>query len=152
MLIRCLLHCLRHIKMGYLFCFGFLVISLKIKQKSSSLISPFQAEILVHEADDIAEGIVQVIAIHEIKNLVMGSAANSDMTYLASETANKVMQEANLSCKLWFVYNENLIFTREVNSYNVTPTPTSSTSTRSNNESTREEKMYVGSFEVILRP
>ncbi|XP_078169067.1 U-box domain-containing protein 57-like [Carex rostrata] len=73
----------------------------------------FQVEKLVHKADDIADGVVQIIAKHGISNLVMGSTANSDMTDLASETAIKVRREANLSCKLWFVSNGNLIFTRD---------------------------------------
>ncbi|KAJ3689813.1 hypothetical protein LUZ61_018977 [Rhynchospora tenuis] len=82
----------------------------------------FRAEEFLHIAYDIniAQGIMQVSAHHGAKNLVMESAANSDMTDLASETANKVMKEASPSCKLWFVSDGNLIFTREVNSDKLT--------------------------------
>jgi hypothetical protein len=38
-------------------------------------VSQFRAEKLVHAANNIAEGIVQVIAKHGTKNLVMRSAA-----------------------------------------------------------------------------
>ncbi|KAJ3689814.1 hypothetical protein LUZ61_018978 [Rhynchospora tenuis] len=96
----------------------------------------FQAEKLVHIADDIAEGIMEVIAQHGTKNFVMRSAANSDMTDLASETAINVMREAHLSCKLWFVSDGNLIFTREVNSDRLTPAPTSAARSQSNGQST----------------
>ncbi|KAJ1693737.1 hypothetical protein LUZ63_010435 [Rhynchospora breviuscula] len=114
----------------------------------------FQAEKFVHIADNIAEGIMQVIARHGARNLVMESAANSDMTDLASEIANQVVQEASPSCKLWFVSDGNLIFTREVNSDKLTLAQTneersewtgqstvesSSSSGRSNSESSTEE-------------
>ncbi|XP_078156087.1 U-box domain-containing protein 70-like [Carex rostrata] len=111
-------------------------------------------------ADNIAEGIVQVIAQHGANNLVMRSAADRDMM---DETANKVMQKANRSCKLWFDSAGKLVFTREVNSGNLTPAPasearsnrngrpteaSSSTSARSNNEPTTEEMLQEASKEA----
>ncbi|KAJ3689817.1 hypothetical protein LUZ61_018981 [Rhynchospora tenuis] len=123
----------------------------------------FSAEKLVYMADEIAEGIIELIARHEVKNLVMKSAANIQMMELASETANEVMLEADMSCKLWFVYDGDLIFTREANSDNLTPAPppverllsteqsnqnfieaSSSISDQSNGEAPFEEQIVLG--------
>ncbi|KAJ4803018.1 U-box domain-containing protein kinase family protein [Rhynchospora pubera] len=122
----------------------------------------FSAEKLVYTADEIAEGIIELIARYEVKNLVMKSAANIQMMELASETANEVMLEADMSCKLWFVYDGDLIFTREANSDKLTPAPppverlllteqsnqnfieaSSSTSDRSNGEAPFKEQDIV---------
>ncbi|KAJ3689816.1 hypothetical protein LUZ61_018980 [Rhynchospora tenuis] len=89
----------------------------------------FQAEKLVHMAEDFARGIIEVITQHGPKNLVMGKAANRD-------DASIVIQEANLSCKLWFISNGNLVFTREVNFDKLNPAPTSSMRSQSNGQTT----------------
>ncbi|KAJ4784655.1 U-box domain-containing protein kinase family protein [Rhynchospora pubera] len=104
----------------------------------------FQAEKFLYRADDIAQGIMRVIALHGAKNLVMESAANSDMTDLASEIANKVMQEASPSCKLWFVSDGNLIFTREVNSDKLTPARKHEERSQWNGQSTVESSSSSG--------
>ncbi|KAJ3689815.1 hypothetical protein LUZ61_018979 [Rhynchospora tenuis] len=93
------------------------------KYISHCAIYKFRAEKLVHVADNVADGIVQVISQYGTKNLVMRSSTNSGMTDLASETAKKVMQKAHRSCKLWFFTGGNLIFTREVYSYKLTSAP-----------------------------
>ncbi|KAJ1693739.1 hypothetical protein LUZ63_010437 [Rhynchospora breviuscula] len=89
----------------------------------------FQAEKLVHIAEDFAGGIIEVITQHGPKNLVMRKAANRD-------DASIVMREANLSCKLWFISDGNLVFTREVNFDKLNPAPTSSERSQSNGQST----------------
>ncbi|KAJ3681242.1 hypothetical protein LUZ60_015731 [Juncus effusus] len=102
----------------------------------------FKAEKLVHVSDDIAEGLSHLIAQNGIKNLVMRAIPNREMNGIVSETGRKVIQEANSSCKIWFVYDGGLIFTREPNTYWLTkPTEqpnqassstSASTSSRSN--------------------
>ncbi|KAJ4777780.1 U-box domain-containing protein kinase family protein [Rhynchospora pubera] len=108
----------------------------------------FRAEKLVHTADDIAEGIMQVIARHGAKNLVMESASNSDMMDLASEIANKVTQEACPSCKLWFVSDGNLIFTRGVNSDKLTLPRTHEERSQWNGQFTVESSSISGGSNI----
>ncbi|KAH7669528.1 Adenine nucleotide alpha hydrolases-like protein [Dioscorea alata] len=77
----------------------------------------FQAEKLVIETDDVAKGLIEVISQHRITNLVMGAAADKQyskkMKAPKSKTAINVQQQADQSCKIWFVCKGNLICTRD---------------------------------------
>ncbi|KAK3144001.1 hypothetical protein QOZ80_4AG0307630 [Eleusine coracana subsp. coracana] len=69
------------------------------------------------QKDDIAEGILELIALHGIKKLVMGAAADKNysktMKAPTSKTALRIMDRAAPSCKIWFTCKEFLIVTRE---------------------------------------
>ncbi|GJN26758.1 hypothetical protein PR202_gb14716 [Eleusine coracana subsp. coracana] len=72
------------------------------------------------QKDDIAEGILELIALHGIKKLVMGAAADKNysktMKAPTSKTALRIMDRAAPSCKIWFTCKEFLIVTRSQNS------------------------------------
>ncbi|XP_072973244.1 U-box domain-containing protein 33-like [Typha angustifolia] len=76
-----------------------------------------RAEKLVIEMDDIDRGIVMLVAQLGIAELVMGAAADehctNEMKIPFSKTALSVQQQADPSCKIWFVSKGNLIYTRE---------------------------------------
>ncbi|XP_062185119.1 U-box domain-containing protein 33-like [Phragmites australis] len=71
------------------------------------------------EKDDIAEGIMELIALHGITKLIMGAAADKNysktMKAPKSKTALKIMEGAAPSCKIWFTCKGSLIVTREAN-------------------------------------
>uniref|UniRef100_A0A6N2KCD2 Uncharacterized protein n=1 Tax=Salix viminalis TaxID=40686 RepID=A0A6N2KCD2_SALVM len=75
------------------------------------------ADILWIEMDDIAKGIVEVIAQGNIRWLVMGAAADKyyskKLGELKSKKAIFVCQQAPTSCHIWFVCRGSLIYTRE---------------------------------------
>ncbi|KAF8412250.1 hypothetical protein HHK36_000210 [Tetracentron sinense] len=79
--------------------------------------APVQAEKLDIEMDNIEKGIVELIAQHEIRKLVMGAAADKHyskkMTEPKSKKAIFVQQQAHFSCPIWFVCKGNLIYMRE---------------------------------------
>ncbi|KAJ4784647.1 U-box domain-containing protein kinase family protein [Rhynchospora pubera] len=79
----------------------------------------FKWEKLIFGSDDIANGIVDLIALKEIKKLIMGAAEDRHYSMRMIEpTSNKakfVMNRADPSCTIWFVCKGNLIFTRESN-------------------------------------
>ncbi|XP_017697851.2 U-box domain-containing protein 33-like [Phoenix dactylifera] len=92
--------------------------------------SKVRAEKLVIESDDIGKGLVELIAQHGITQLVMGAkkrklvmGAAADKHYsrkmkeLRSNTALSVQQQADPSCKIWFVCRGNLICIREGSQY-----------------------------------
>ncbi|CAL9081883.1 unnamed protein product, partial [Musa acuminata var. zebrina] len=85
--------------------------------KRCSIIKEVQAEKLVIEADDVCQGLVQLIAQHKITNLVMGAAADKKFSKKMKEPMSKkallVQEQADPSCNLWFVCKGNLICTRE---------------------------------------
>ncbi|XP_078155684.1 U-box domain-containing protein 70-like isoform X2 [Carex rostrata] len=87
----------------------------------------FRAEKLVHMADDIAEGIVQVIAQHGTKNLVMRSAADREMNShnLTPAPTSEVRFHRNGGAEA-----------------------SSSRSTRSNSESTTEEMLQEATIKA----
>ncbi|XP_042433976.1 U-box domain-containing protein 33-like isoform X2 [Zingiber officinale] len=76
-----------------------------------------KAEKLVIEKEDVAKGLIELIASHGITKLVMGAAAEKNykrkMKALRSEKALSVQRHAHPSCKIWFVCKGNLICTRE---------------------------------------
>ncbi|XP_020274864.1 U-box domain-containing protein 33-like [Asparagus officinalis] len=76
-----------------------------------------KAEKLVIEMDDIGKGIVELIAQHGIKKLIMGAAADRQYSKKLkgpkSKTAISVERNADQSCKIWFVCKGNLICTRD---------------------------------------
>ncbi|PKA48043.1 U-box domain-containing protein 33 [Apostasia shenzhenica] len=76
-----------------------------------------RADKLVIEMDDVAKGIVELIAQYGITSLVMGAAADKHyskrMKAPRSRTATTVKQLADPSCRIWFVCKGNLICTRE---------------------------------------
>ncbi|XP_018684785.2 U-box domain-containing protein 33 isoform X1 [Musa acuminata AAA Group] len=72
---------------------------------------------LVIEKDDVRKGLVELVAQHGITQLVMGAAADKyysrRMKGPRSKTALAVQQQADPSCKIWFVCKGNLICTRD---------------------------------------
>ncbi|XP_020687134.1 U-box domain-containing protein 33 [Dendrobium catenatum] len=79
--------------------------------------SMFRAEKLVVENDDVGLAIVELVASHRIKMLVMGAAADRHfsrkMTSPKSKIAITVQQNAHSLCKIWFVCKGQLICTRD---------------------------------------
>ncbi|KAF7821883.1 U-box domain-containing protein 32 isoform X1 [Senna tora] len=97
-----------------------------------------QANKLLIEMDSIEKGIVQAIAQHNIRWLVMGAAADryhsgpdtkesitgkqnfhlygevSDLAEEESKKAVLVLEQASVSCNIWFIYKGNLICTRRM--------------------------------------
>ncbi|XP_042509789.1 U-box domain-containing protein 33-like isoform X2 [Macadamia integrifolia] len=78
-----------------------------------------RAETIYIEKDNIGEGIVELIIQRGIKKLVMGAAADKHysrkMTGLKSKKAIFVREKAHVSCHIWFVCKELLMYTREGN-------------------------------------
>ncbi|CAN6249708.1 unnamed protein product [Urochloa humidicola] len=78
--------------------------------------------------DDIAKGIIELIALHGITKLVVGAASDKNysktMKAPTSKTALKIMEGAASSCKIWFTCKGSLIFTRE-DKEEVPPVPSS---------------------------
>ncbi|KAF6157756.1 hypothetical protein GIB67_037329 [Kingdonia uniflora] len=76
-----------------------------------------RAEKLDIEKDSIEKGIVELVAEHKIKRLVMGAAVDKHhskrITVLKSKKAVFVSQQADTSCSIWFVCKGLLIQTRE---------------------------------------
>ncbi|KAF8380225.1 hypothetical protein HHK36_027707 [Tetracentron sinense] len=76
-----------------------------------------RAEKLDIQMDNIGKGIVELVAQHEIRKLVMGAAADKHyskrMTEPKSKKAAFVRQQAHLSCHIWFVCKGYLVYTRE---------------------------------------
>ncbi|KAJ8470492.1 hypothetical protein OPV22_024835 [Ensete ventricosum] len=72
---------------------------------------------LVIERDDVRKGLVELVAQHGITQLVMGAAADKyysrRMKGPRSKTALALQQQADPSCKIWFVCKGNLICTRD---------------------------------------
>ncbi|XP_061364478.1 U-box domain-containing protein 32 [Gastrolobium bilobum] len=75
-----------------------------------------QAYKLLIERDDIEKGIVEAIAKHNIRWLVMGAAADrynlGKLAEQESEKAILVCEKALLSCNIWFICKGSLICTR----------------------------------------
>ncbi|XP_048531037.1 U-box domain-containing protein 33-like [Triticum urartu] len=75
-----------------------------------------QAEKLVVESEDVAEGLVQLITAHHITALVMGAAADKhytkEMRALKSKKARAVEQRAEPSCKIWYICKGTLVYRR----------------------------------------
>ncbi|XP_073012229.1 U-box domain-containing protein 33-like isoform X2 [Typha latifolia] len=126
-----------------------------------------RAEKLVIEMDDIDRGIVMLVAQHGIAELVMGAAADehctNEMKIPFSKTALSVQQQADPSCKIWFVSKGNLIYTREAclsgssteRSQKARPSYTTSQSERSSSRSLPDgqvksiDLMYGSTQEVV---
>ncbi|XP_047321779.1 U-box domain-containing protein 32 isoform X2 [Impatiens glandulifera] len=75
-----------------------------------------QASSIWIQMDAVEKGIVESIAQHDIRWLVMGAAADNyyskTMSEIKSKKANFVRHQAPLSCHIWFICNQNLIYTR----------------------------------------
>ncbi|GFY84183.1 U-box domain-containing protein kinase family protein [Actinidia rufa] len=75
-----------------------------------------QAGKVCAETDNVEKGILQIIAQHDIRWLVMGAAADKHYSKKLSEVKSKkatfVCQQAPVSCSIWFVCNGCLIYTR----------------------------------------
>ncbi|KAG6469833.1 hypothetical protein ZIOFF_070766 [Zingiber officinale] len=86
-----------------------------------SSIKEVQVEKLVIEADDIGQGLLQLISQHRITNLVMGAAGDKHYTNNMKEPKSRkalmLQQEAASLCKIWFICKGNLICTREAELY-----------------------------------
>ncbi|KAL6651189.1 hypothetical protein ACP70R_010114 [Stipagrostis hirtigluma subsp. patula] len=69
------------------------------------------------QKDNIAEGIMELIALHGITKLVVGAAADKNysktMKAPTSKTALTIMEGAAPSCRIWFTCKGFLIATRE---------------------------------------
>ncbi|XP_043716969.1 U-box domain-containing protein 33-like [Telopea speciosissima] len=78
-----------------------------------------RADMIYIEKDNIEEGIVELITQRGMKKLVMGAAADKQysrrMTELKSKKAIFVREKAHVSCHIWFVCKDFLIYTREGN-------------------------------------
>ncbi|XP_078148445.1 U-box domain-containing protein 33-like isoform X2 [Carex rostrata] len=76
-----------------------------------------KAELLVTESDDIVKGLVSLISQHRVTELVMGAAADKyyskKLKAPTSKKALAVNEQANPSCKIWFISSGNLICIRE---------------------------------------
>lgn len=76
-----------------------------------------QAEKLVVESDDVAEGLVKIISEHHVTALVMGAAADKHYTKkmkaLNSKKARVVEQKADPSCKIWYICKGTLVCRRK---------------------------------------
>ncbi|XP_062120383.1 U-box domain-containing protein 32 isoform X2 [Humulus lupulus] len=68
------------------------------------------------EADNIEKGIIEIIARHDVRWLIMGAAAdeyyNETLADLKSKKAVFVSQQAASSCHIWFICKGHLIYTR----------------------------------------
>ncbi|PON44186.1 Mitogen-activated protein kinase kinase kinase [Trema orientale] len=68
------------------------------------------------ETDNVEKGIVELIAQHDVRCLVMGAAAdkyyNERLADLKSKKAVFVCQQAARSCHIWFTCKGHLIYTR----------------------------------------
>ncbi|KAK9914280.1 hypothetical protein M0R45_038066 [Rubus argutus] len=68
------------------------------------------------EMDNVEEGIVEIVAQHDVRWLVMGAAADEYYTERLAEIRSKkaffVCQKAASSCHIWFVCKGHLIYTR----------------------------------------
>ncbi|TVU31781.1 hypothetical protein EJB05_23482 [Eragrostis curvula] len=76
-----------------------------------------KCEKLVYEKEDVAAGLIDLIALRGVTKLVMPAAADGKysrkMDKPKSRTAIEIMQRADPSCKIWFVCKEQLICTRD---------------------------------------
>ncbi|KAK6918375.1 Protein kinase domain [Dillenia turbinata] len=76
-----------------------------------------RAEKVRKEMEHIEKGIVELISQCKIRKLVMGAAADKNyskkMTELKSKKAMYVRLQAPVSCHIWFVCKNHLIYTRE---------------------------------------
>ncbi|KAF7098781.1 hypothetical protein CFC21_100495 [Triticum aestivum] len=72
---------------------------------------------VIVSGDDLAGGLVQLVADHAVAELVMGAAADRaysrKMRAPKSKKAATVQLKANPSCRIWFVCKGKLICTRE---------------------------------------
>jgi len=75
-----------------------------------------QAEKLVVESDDVAQGLVKLISEHHVTALVMGAAADKHYTKkmkaLKSKKAQAVEQRADPRCKIWYICKGTLVYRR----------------------------------------
>ncbi|XP_012440135.1 U-box domain-containing protein 32 isoform X1 [Gossypium raimondii] len=78
--------------------------------------SGVQADALWIEMDSVEKGILEIIARHNIRWLVMGAAADKyyskKLVELKSKKATFVCQNAPVSCHIWFACKGRLIYTR----------------------------------------
>nr|CAB3485400.1 unnamed protein product [Digitaria exilis] len=113
--------------------------------------------------DDIAKGVIELIASHGITKLVMGAASDKNyskaMRAPMSMTALKIMEGAASSCKIWFTCKGSLIFTRDANAgvpavpsspaaTNTAPLPVSNTSSQMRSMMTNKLENQASSSNV----
>ncbi|MBA0835363.1 hypothetical protein Goarm_007644, partial [Gossypium armourianum] len=81
--------------------------------------SGVQADALWIEMDSVEKGILEIIARHNIRWLVMGAAADKyyskKLVELKSKKATFVCQNAPVSCHIWFACKGRLIYTSYTN-------------------------------------
>ncbi|XP_042442040.1 U-box domain-containing protein 33-like [Zingiber officinale] len=82
-----------------------------------SRVKVHKAETLVIEKDNVGKGLLELVANRGITKLVMGAAADRNysrkMRAPKSKTALSLQQQADPSCKIWFVCKGNLICPRD---------------------------------------
>ncbi|KAG1355025.1 U-box domain-containing protein 33 [Cocos nucifera] len=117
-----------------------------------------RAEKLVIEMDNVGKGLVELIARYGIMKLVMGAAADKHYTKKMkapkSKTAITVKEEADPSCKIWFVCKGSLICTREasLDASGLSQSPTASSSSISGqSEQLRSLSLCQGQSGLINR-
>ncbi|KAM0877722.1 hypothetical protein ACQ4PT_035312 [Festuca glaucescens] len=96
---------------------------------------------LVIQTEDIAKGIAELVSKHGVSKLVMGAAADKHYSRKLmaprSKTALAVIQQADPSCKIWFVCKEHLISTREAGAVRSQIPPLSLVSAHPNRHASR---------------
>nr|CAB3447465.1 unnamed protein product [Digitaria exilis] len=111
-------------------------------------------EKVIIEMDNIAEGLEELIALHNITELVMGAAADQhfskEMNTPKSKTALKLMETAAPSCKIWFTCKGHLICTREANESlpAIPPSPAKSISSQMDSMALTELEYEISSSKL----
>ncbi|XP_078154010.1 U-box domain-containing protein 70-like [Carex rostrata] len=96
----------------------------------------FKAEKLIHETDEVEEGMLELIDLRALQNLVMWSYPNSIVSA-------SLVEKANPSCNIWFIdVIGNLLFTR---------CPKSDLTEATSEEQIRKEKQHQKEIEEIQK-
>ncbi|XP_062199361.1 U-box domain-containing protein 33-like [Phragmites australis] len=106
-----------------------------------------QAETLVIEKNNAANGILELITQHRITKLVMGTSSLTKRQVPKSKVAAIVHQQAKLYCQIFFIYKESLACTREANLDSI-----KADSPRSSSASTLSDESELRARSVSLPP
>jgi hypothetical protein len=75
-----------------------------------------RVKVAANAGDDVAQGVLSLVAQNGIARLVVGAAADKrysrKLTAPTSKTALSVQQQAPTNCSIWFVCKGNLVSTR----------------------------------------
>nr|CAB3450618.1 unnamed protein product [Digitaria exilis] len=111
-------------------------------------------EKVIIEIDNVAQGLEELIVLHNITELVMGAAADQhfskEMNTPKSKTALKLMETAAPSCKIWFTCKGHLICTREANESlpAIPPSPAKSISSQMDSMALTELEYEISSSKL----